>query len=71
MLSLFCVLAVVAQPTVNANKDMTLIILNDVRICFIFASSLFWFDLVSTIIQIQGFLSTNSFLFHVRHSLVT
>jgi hypothetical protein len=55
MLSLFCVLLVVEQPTVNANRDMTLIILNDVRICFIFASSLLWFDLVSTIIGIQGF----------------
>jgi len=45
MLSLFCVLLVVEQPTVKANSDMTLIILNEIRICFIFASPLFWFDL--------------------------
>jgi hypothetical protein len=55
MLSLFCVLLVVAQPAVNANRDMTPIILNDVRIRFIFASSLFWFDLVLTIIWMQAF----------------
>src|SRR2546423_390233 len=36
MLSLFCVLLVVAQPTVNANSAMTLITLNEVCICFIF-----------------------------------
>src|SRR5207248_11107634 len=36
MLSLFCVLLVVAQPTVNANRAMTLIVLNEFRICFIF-----------------------------------
>src|SRR5437667_5795523 len=48
MLSLFCVLLVVAQPTVNANRAMTLIISNNVRICFIFASSLLVvFDSVS------------------------
>src|SRR5436189_2312105 len=39
MLSLFCVLLVVAQPTVNANRAMTLIMLNKVRICFIFIGS--------------------------------
>src|SRR6266436_3217169 len=39
MLSLFCVLLVVAQPTVNANRAMTLIMLNEVRICFIFVGS--------------------------------
>jgi hypothetical protein len=33
---LFWVLLVVAQPTVNANRAMTLIVLNEVRICFIF-----------------------------------
>jgi hypothetical protein len=55
MLSLFCVLLVVAQPAVNANRAMTLTMLNKVRICFIFASSLFWFDLVSTIVRIQVF----------------
>jgi hypothetical protein len=55
MLSLFCVLLVVVQPAVNANRATTLIVLNEVRICFIFASSLLWFDLVSTIIRIQGF----------------
>jgi len=36
MLSLFCVLLVVAQPTANANRAMTLIMLNESRICFIF-----------------------------------
>src|SRR6266516_3217077 len=37
MLSLLWVLVcVVAQPTVSANKAMTLIILNETRICFIF-----------------------------------
>jgi len=35
MLSLFCVLLVVAQPAVNANRAMTLIVLNEVRICLI------------------------------------
>src|SRR5947199_5174581 len=40
MLSLFWVLLVVAQPTVNANRAMTLITLNDVRICFIFIGSI-------------------------------
>jgi hypothetical protein len=40
MLSLFCVLLVVAQPTVNANRAMTLIMLNEVRICFIFIGSI-------------------------------
>jgi len=39
MLSLFWVLVVVAQPTVNANRAMTLIMLNEVRICFIFIGS--------------------------------
>src|SRR2546429_9983461 len=34
MLSLFCVVLVVAQPAVNATKAMTLIMLNDVRILF-------------------------------------
>src|ERR1700758_5054343 len=34
MLSLFCVLLVVAQPAVNATKAMTLIMLNESRICF-------------------------------------
>jgi hypothetical protein len=32
MLSLFCVLLVVEQPAVNANRAMTLTMLNDVRI---------------------------------------
>jgi hypothetical protein len=40
MLSLFWVLLVVEQPTVNANRAMTLIVLNEVRIRFIFASLL-------------------------------
>src|SRR5438552_7688890 len=40
MLSLFCVLLVVAQPTVNANRAMTLIMLNEVRSCFIFIGSI-------------------------------
>src|SRR5437867_7667872 len=40
MLSLFWVLLVVAQPTVNANRAMTLITLNEVRICFIFIGSI-------------------------------
>src|SRR6266481_3083144 len=40
MLSLFCVLLVVAQPAVNANRAMTLIMLNEVRICFIFIGSI-------------------------------
>ena len=43
MLSLFWVLLVVAQPTVNANRAMTLIMLNEVCICFIFLGSIqFW-----------------------------
>src|SRR6266480_7517410 len=37
MLSLFCVLVcVVAQPTANANRAMTVIMFNETRICFIF-----------------------------------
>src|SRR6266566_6140481 len=40
MLSLFSVLLVVAQPTANANRAMTLITLNEVRICFIFIGSI-------------------------------
>src|SRR5207253_9387812 len=40
MLSLFWVLLVVAQPTVNANRAMTLIVLNEVLICFIFIGSI-------------------------------
>src|SRR4029077_20781091 len=36
MFSLFWVLPVVAQPTVNANRAMMLIMLNELRICFIF-----------------------------------
>src|SRR6059036_3532847 len=40
MLSLFCVLLVVAQPAVNATRAMTLIMLNEVRICFIFIGSI-------------------------------
>src|SRR5207247_8146936 len=39
MLSLFWVLLVVAQPAVNDNRAMTLIALNEVRICFIFLGS--------------------------------
>jgi hypothetical protein len=39
MLSLFWVLLVVAQPTVNANRAMTLIMLNEVLICFIVVGS--------------------------------
>jgi len=39
MLSLFLVLPVVAQPTINANRAMTLIMLNEFRICFMFFSS--------------------------------
>jgi hypothetical protein len=50
MLYLFCVLLVVAQPTVNVTKAMTLIVLNEVRICFIFLDSL----------QISGRLETIS-----------
>ena len=34
MLSLFCVLLVVAQPAVSVNRAMRLIVLNEVRICF-------------------------------------
>jgi hypothetical protein len=55
MLSLFWVLLVVEQPAVNANRAITPTMLNEVRICFIFAFYLLWFDLVSTIIRIQGF----------------
>jgi hypothetical protein len=47
MLSLFWVLLVVEQPAVNANRAMTLTILNDVRICFIFVPRCFgliWFQ---------------------------
>src|SRR2546421_9445751 len=40
MLSLLCVLVwVVAQPAINANSAMALIILNEIRICFIFLVS--------------------------------
>src|SRR6059036_253401 len=40
MLSLFCVLLVVAQPAVNANRAITPTMLNEVRICFIFIGSI-------------------------------
>src|SRR6266536_6323634 len=40
MPSLFWVLLGVAQPTVNANRAMTLITLNEVRIRFIFIGSI-------------------------------
>jgi hypothetical protein len=39
MLSLFWVLLVVAQPTVNAKRAMTLIMLNEFRICFMILGS--------------------------------
>src|ERR1043166_33321 len=39
MLSLFWVLLVVAQPTVRASRDMTLIILNESRTCFMILGS--------------------------------
>jgi len=39
MLSLFWVLLVVEQAVVNANRDMTLSILNVIRNCFIFLGS--------------------------------
>ena len=39
MLSLFWVLLVVAQPTVNANRAMTLIILSESRTCFMILGS--------------------------------
>jgi hypothetical protein len=39
MLSLFWVLLVVVQPTVNANRAMTLSMLNEVCICFIILGS--------------------------------
>src|SRR4030095_8950242 len=39
MLSLFWVLLVVAQPTVNATRDMTLIMLNESRACFMILGS--------------------------------
>jgi len=55
MLSLFCVLLVVLQPTVNANRAMTLSMLNEVCICFIFIGGPFWFDWVSMIFRLQGF----------------
>src|SRR4026208_1847331 len=46
MLSLFCVLLVVVQPAVNANRAMTPTMLNEVRICFMilgsFQVALFW-----------------------------
>jgi hypothetical protein len=35
-LSLFWVLLVVEQPVVNANRAMTPMMVNEVRICFIF-----------------------------------
>src|SRR6266566_3191629 len=40
MLSLFWVLLVVAQPTANANRAMTLIMLNEARSRFIFMGSI-------------------------------
>src|SRR2546421_8781585 len=40
MLSLFWVLLVVEQLAVNANRAMTLIMSNEVRICFIFIGSI-------------------------------
>src|SRR4029077_5853831 len=39
MLSLFWVLLVVAQPTVNAKRAITLIVLNESRTCFMILGS--------------------------------
>src|SRR5437764_9214313 len=53
MLSLFWVLPVVAQPAVNANRAMTLIMLNDLRICFMILGS---FQVALFLIAIDGHL---------------
>src|SRR5580704_12131404 len=39
MLSLFCVLLVVAQPAINAKRDRTLTTLNESRTCFMILGS--------------------------------
>jgi hypothetical protein len=84
MLSLFCVLLVVAQPAVNANRAMTLIMLNEVRICFIFIGSIqVWFDFVVTnqpkalptisphpYAWMQCFSPSRALLLHICHAFV-
>src|SRR4030095_1242399 len=66
MLSLFWVVLVVVQPAVNANRAMTLTMLNEVRICFIFASSVLWFDWFQRSSGYKCF-QLVPFLFHVCH----
>ena len=63
MLSLFCVLLVVLQPADNANRAMTPMTVNVVCIRFIFVGGPFWFDWVSMIIRLQGFLVSSFFCF--------
>src|SRR6059036_1922426 len=69
MLSLFWVLLVVAQPAVNANRATTAIMLNEVRICFIFIGSSFQFCGFSEMICLEmGILPCAPLLF--RHSVL-
>jgi len=68
MLSLFCVLLVVAQPTVNATKAMTLIMLNEVRICFIFIGPSNFAVVLEMICLEMGILPCASLFF--RHSVL-
>src|SRR6201982_696803 len=62
MLSLFCVLAVVAQPTVNADRATTLIVLNEVRICFIFNTRCFGLIWFQRLFGYKAFLIRSSFV---------
>src|SRR5206468_12884862 len=67
MLSLFCVLPVVAQPTVNANRAMTLIMLNETGICFMFLG---WFQVCGCLGDLlgNGYFACAPLLF--RHSVL-
>src|SRR5438477_10184979 len=60
MLSLFCVLLVVAQPSVNANRAMTLVVLNETRICVIFIGRSIFAVVVEMILSPEENLGRNS-----------
>jgi hypothetical protein len=68
MLSLFCVLLVVEQPTANANRAMTPIMLNEVCICFIFIGSFQFCDCLGEDLPRNGYLPRASLFF--RHGVL-
>jgi hypothetical protein len=74
MLSLFWVLLVVVQPAVNANRDMTPIILNEVCIRFIFVPRCFGLIWFQRSFGYKAFLISSFFVSRLSlscHTLVT